>query len=117
MYTCLIVVVTSQDWCVLLVPSDVCTLVCDCVQVKECISEFVGIPAHEQMLLGLHPGSRDHMTLREAGIPQIGFMVTVVMVAKEQQQQSRRQQVAMLGEQLVPVVSSVRNGLNTRVPN
>ena len=83
----------------------------DLVQVKENISESVGIAAHEQMLMGLPHGSRDHMTLREVGIPQIGFIVTVAMVTKEQQQQHRRQQVAMLGEQRVPVVSSVRNGL------
>ena len=92
--------------------SSVCVF-CDRVQVKESISESVGIAAHEQMLMGLPHGSRDHMTLREVGIPQIGFIVTVAMVTKEQQQQQqhRRQQVAMLGEQRVPVVSSVRNGL------
>ena len=87
------------------------------IQVKECISEFVGIPAREQSLLGLPPGSRDHMTLREVGIPQVGFMVTVVMATREQQQQYRRQHVAMLGEQLVPVVSSVRTGFWMQLTN
>lgn len=47
------------------------------------------------------------MTLREVGLPPVGFMVTVAMVTKEQKQQ-RLLQVAVLGEQCQrPLVSSV----------